>query len=41
MNASAPQKALDLKPKRKKWTRGDYVVFIILTLTALLILMPF
>ena len=41
MNASAPRKALNDKPKRKKWTRGDYVVFFILTITALMILLPF
>ncbi|MBR3740444.1 MAG: carbohydrate ABC transporter permease [Clostridia bacterium] len=41
MHTSLPQKTLSAAPKRKKWTKGDYAVFIILTLTALLILMPF
>ena len=36
-----PSKALSDKPKRKKWTKGDYAVFIILTFTALMILLPF
>ena len=41
MQTSVPSKALSDKPKRKKWTKGDYVVFVILTLTALMILLPF
>ena len=41
MQTSVPSKALSDKPKRKKWTNGDYVVFIILTFTALMILLPF
>lgn len=41
MQTSMPSKALSDKPKRKKWTKGDYVVFIILTFTALMILLPF
>lgn len=41
MQTSVPQKALSDTPKRKKWTKGDYVVLIVLTLTALLILLPF
>ena len=41
MQTSVQQKALSDKPKRKKWSGGDYAVFIVLTLTALLILLPF
>lgn len=41
MQTSMPSKALSDKPKRKKWTKGDYAVFIILTFTALMILLPF
>ncbi len=41
MQTSVPGKALSDKPKRKKWSKGDYAVFIILTFTALMILMPF
>ena len=41
MQTSVPRKALSDTPRRKRWTKGDYAVFIILTLTALLILLPF
>ncbi len=41
MQTSVPRKALSDKPKKKKWSGGDYAVFVILTLTALLILLPF
>ena len=41
MQTTLPRKALSDQPKRKKWTKGDYAVFIILTFTALMILLPF
>ena len=40
MQTTVPQKALSDQPKRKKWSKGDYAVFIILTFTALMILLP-
>ena len=38
---TAPAKMISDKPRRKKWTAGDIVIFLVLTVTALMILMPF
>ncbi len=41
MTTASPKAPIAIRNKRRKWTWGDYFVLIVLTVTALLIVLPF